>query len=233
MKKLFLSTFIMLFITGMVHAQWNTDLTTNNMNNTNTGNVGVGTSNLSAKFTIYQTSALGAAAKNNILLSATGGPTINNFRNNVWLVRNAAGSDWFTARLHDGISVDLSFLTPQTDTRTWWERDAYQDIQSWGTAANTYLTINKGKVGVGTTSPRSSLDIWGGILYVTGADLVGTTYVSANQGYAYFCNNTLGNGLAISPSGSVGIGTTAPDSKLSVNGTIHSREVKNRSERME
>src|SRR5476651_544867 len=148
MKKLSFTLVIFLFISQLSHAQWTTDVS-NNMSNTNAGNVGVGTSILSAKFTIYQGLSLGSAIKNNILLSSTIGTTSNNLKSNLWLVRNAAGTDWFTARLHDGISIDNSYLTPQTDTRTWWERDPRNDIQSWGNSASTYLTINQGNVGIG------------------------------------------------------------------------------------
>ncbi|QEC79308.1 hypothetical protein [Mucilaginibacter ginsenosidivorax] len=120
------------------------------------GNVGIGTNILSAKFTVYNSTPLGSTAKNNVLLSSVSSTagTANNFKNNLWLVRNAAGSDWTTARLHDGISVDVSFGNPQTDTRTWWERDPNQDIQSWGTSGNTYLSINAGNVGVGTIDTK-------------------------------------------------------------------------------
>jgi hypothetical protein len=163
MKKISFTLVILLFISQLSHAQWAADHgNINNISNTNTGNVGVGTSTLSAKFTIYQGLQLGSAIKNNTLLSSTIGTTIaNTFKSNLWLVRNAAGTDWLTARLHDGIGIDNSFLTPQTDTRTWWERDPYNNIQSWGTSASTYLTINQGNVGIGTTTPNDLLDVNG------------------------------------------------------------------------
>jgi hypothetical protein len=120
------------------------------------GNVGIGTNSPYAKFTVYNSVPLGSVAKNNVLLSSVSSTagTANNFKNNLWIVRNAAGSDWTTARLHDGISVDVSFGNPQTDTRTWWERDPNQDIQSWGTSGSTYLSINAGNVGVGTIDTK-------------------------------------------------------------------------------
>jgi len=83
--------------------------------------------------------------------------------NNIWLVRNTAGNDWGSTRLHDAISLNGAFQSPQVDTRTWWERDADQDIQSWGSAATTYFTINQGNVGIGIINPQNKLDVNGTI----------------------------------------------------------------------
>jgi len=130
------------------------------------GNVGIGNANPDAKLTVFATTALGGVTKNSVLLSTVGGPSgSNNFKNNLWLVRNSAGNDWLTARLHDGISIDVSFLSPQTDTRTWWERDPSKDVQSWGTSANTYLSIVQGNVAIGTLDPKGyKLAVNGGVI---------------------------------------------------------------------
>jgi hypothetical protein len=135
--------------------------------------------------TLYQAAQLGAVAKNTTLLSTTSGSTTaNNFMNNVWLVRNAAGSDWTTARLHDGISIDNTFLTPQVNTSTWWERDPNKNIQSWGNATNTYLTINNGNVGVGITTPLANLHVvtGGTSIDAFGASTTPGLIIQANTG---------------------------------------------------
>jgi hypothetical protein len=123
------------------------------------GNVGIGSQVITpaAKLEVRATSGPGSTSGNTKLLFRIGGSggTANHVMNNHWLLRDEAGSSWTSIRFHDGLSVDASYLTPKTDTRTWWERDPNNNIQSWGNANSTYLTINNGSVGIGTTNPGS------------------------------------------------------------------------------
>lgn len=82
--------------------------------------------------------------------------------NRLFLVRDEAGDEWTTARFHEGISIDDSFSKPG-ETRTWWERDPYDKIQSWGDGSETYMTINRGNVGIGIIDPQNKLDVNGTI----------------------------------------------------------------------
>jgi len=119
--------------------------------------VGIGTTVPAAKLSVRQNNELGTTALNNMLVTSFTGLTGNGMQENTWVVRNTAGADWTSARLHNGISIDVSYLSPQIDTRTWWERDPQADIQSWGTANSTYMTISAGKVGIGTTDTKGYL----------------------------------------------------------------------------
>ncbi len=71
-----------------------------------------------------------------------------------------------------------------------------------GTGANAV------SVGIGTASPRSSIDVWGGQIDVTGSDFNGTAVVGASGGNAFFSNNTPANGIVVGSSGTVNMPST-------------------------
>ncbi|MBB6126350.1 autotransporter outer membrane beta-barrel domain-containing protein [Mucilaginibacter lappiensis] len=226
MKKVCLTIISVLSIVQLSYAQWTT--AGNNIYNSNTGNVGIGINSGTAKFAVYQSTALGSITKNNLLLSSVGGAAANSVQNNIWLVRNAAGSDFTTSRLHDGISIDGSYVSPQTDTRTWWERDPTSDVQSWGTAANTYLTIKQGNLGLGTTTPAAKLDVTvASSTYTNNIKFGDATpgYLTAGTVGIFMSNNVGTPVFTVLHTGNVGIGQTNPQNKLDVNGTVHSKAV--------
>jgi len=120
------------------------------------GDIGIGTNAPNAKLAIFQAAELGNAARTSKLILTVSGAvgTGNNFQHNTWLSRNENGNDWLSAVLHDGISIDDSYLIPSVDTRTWWERNPEGNIQSWGDKQNTYMTLNNGNVSIGTKDSK-------------------------------------------------------------------------------
>jgi hypothetical protein len=114
------------------------------------GNVGVGISSTPARLEVQNTIPLGTSSGSSQLLTRTSNYyNTNYYQNNIWVRRDAPGSDWLTTRLHDGISIDGSYLTPGIDTRTWWERSPFRDIQSWGDGNTTHMTLNQGRLNIG------------------------------------------------------------------------------------
>lgn len=117
------------------------------------------------------------------------------------------------------------------------------------TLADTRMTIiGNGNVGIGTTSPGAKLEVAGNIrnssLLVKGLQpgidfantstgghswnmwSVGPSETMPNGSLAFYDETANQYRLGIDNNGNVGIGTSNPDAKLAVNGTIHSTEVK-------
>ena len=95
----------------------------------------------------------------------------------------------------------------------------------------------EGNVGIGTNNPRARLEVVGGNLLINrGGELnfsvngnkragIRSTNSSPFNELQFFTGGNI-ESMRIDAEGNVGIGTTNPNSKLAVNGTIHAKEVK-------
>lgn len=128
----------------------------------------------------------------------------------------------------------VSFVQLWSDNAVIWKNGSTSNGLRFGCAndlgagswSEKIRMTDAGSLGIGTASPRTRLDVWGGNLSVTGADVNGTFVGGAQAGIAYMGCNALTNGISINPSGSVGIGTTAVGTtKLAVEGNIGARKV--------
>ncbi len=119
---------------------------------------------------VWAQNTLNTSVGSSILLGSFSGPTgvpgsSQWIRNSRWLLRSGTASPWTWSgvSVHDGISVDGSFLTPATDTKTWWERDPSADLQTWGNDNNKYMRLAHGKLALGTGyNPDESANAWYG-----------------------------------------------------------------------
>jgi hypothetical protein len=289
MKIFLITTIAFLAISITCNAQWT--LGPGNINNTNTGNVGIGTTSPIAKLEVDGPSVANGTSNALFLLNPSntlnagaglifGGPSniyaSGSIRGALYnalaggtgkliLGSNSSGVSndeltLFGGKVGVGTATPITLLdvvvaSPKTTVAGnvasfLSTNDAANPFglrtMIYGAAAiaNRYVTLqtsdyglvdggslilqpSTGYVGIGTTTPSRSLDVNGYIQTNTGTifnngKLWDITSNSANL----FINETgIGTRLTFAAGGNVGIGTTSPDQKLTVNGTIHAKSV--------
>jgi hypothetical protein len=145
-----------------------------------TGNLAVNGSILGsagAGVSLYQVSGLGSTSGDFQVLSSKTGISGNITTERTWLRRKTNGSQWDSASLHNGITVDTFFNIPGSTTRTWWERDILAGIQSWGDGATTYFSVNSTRFNIPlstqSTSPTTGASVIGGGQGIGGNQYIG------------------------------------------------------------
>ncbi len=175
-----------------------------------TGNIGIGTTGPSAPLQIAGVSSI-QSINTSLILGASGTtyPALSFF--------NASGVNRHTIRLDTGTNDNLAFLANNGTVAS----------PSWTGA----MVIDKtGNVGIGTTAPGQKLDVVGNI---RGTQLcIGTDCRSswpsggslpigvAGQTLRHDGTNWIANSVLFNSGTDIGIGTTAPDSKLQINSGV-------------
>jgi len=194
---------------------WTTSGT--NISNTNTGNVGIGTSTPNRRLTVQTASdAYGLAHTNGNIeiasyISSTDAFFGTKSSHDLYLMTNGGAKMIITATGRIGLG-DIAPTNPLTV----------------GGPANF-----ESNVGIGTSSPSTSLTIAGTNNFGTGGSSLYLTNTTAITGRTYLVGSTTGGlfqigdvtaGLAtrvvVDAAGNVGIGTVSPGQKLQVSGNI-------------
>ncbi|MEQ8245925.1 hypothetical protein [Fulvivirga sp.] len=182
---------------------------------------------------VRQGGALGQTLNHSQLIMRLQAESSNNFYQSIWIRRDeTGGGDWKTTRLHNGISIDGSYLSPGVNTRTWWERDPKDNIQSWGNGAHTYMVLQGPSLTLGSESGAygrfqvnqqdDAADKGIAVLNSTGQRAM-RLWTDANNSYVY-SGATGASDLILNGQGKVGIGTNSPSAHLDIKADIQNRD---------
>jgi hypothetical protein len=246
MKYIFIP--LLISITSHVFGQWNTNGT--NIHNTNSGNVGIGTTSPTAKFEINQAGMGGTSGQNQALRIGAGNSST--YFGNSQIIFSYGGGGGYAHAIKSRHMGSTS-VGNAIDFFLWQPTDAVNSVGSLHV-----MTLNGGNVGIGTTTPNARLEIFGGSYNATNL-ILSANYIdkfrwrlkTIDRGNAIDMDFTssdgddaeetilkltrstsgrpefqLHNNTIVANDGNVGIGTASPNQKLTVNGTIYGKEVK-------
>ena len=207
--------------------QWTTSV--NDISNSNTGNVGIGTVSPTRKLDVN--GYVRVRSINNeggtIALDGQNGTTmyVENINGRFRLVNSPWTAEIFSINQSGDVAALTSMSAPRycigASCITAWPAGGGQ----WTTSGNDISNANTGNVGIGTVSPGNKLavvagaDTWATTFY--GLSTSNTVRIGTYTGVAAIgANNNAGNAwanLSINPGGgNVGIGTATPQGRLAV-----------------
>ncbi len=167
----------------------NADDQNEKMRITMNGRLGLGISNPKARLHVYESTALTSGSGQFMPLTSVSGNTgSNSLHHNTWLQRNSSGlGNWSDVVLVDGLSIDVSFANLNSTTgdnpKTWWKRHAYSNTQTWGDGSNTYMSLEQGKLCIGTKRSTAHSNA---LLSVDGKVVCKDLYVTASSDWPDF-----------------------------------------------
>ena len=171
------------------------------------GNVGIGTTTPIQKLTVWGTGTLPSAIANTQLLV---GDTSGFANAGIALVTNA------------GNAASLTFGSTASPTLGRIEYDNTNNYMRFYTNSSERMRIDSsGNVGIGTSSPVTKLDIAATsnprIRFEDTGDFEWRIGIVDGSSFGFFSAGTVTERMRIDSSGNVGIGTTSPAAKLTVN----------------
>ena len=193
---------------AMVQAQWTTS--GNDITNTNSGNVGIGTTP-------------GAGRK----LEVRGGNIFHQWSTSSgteWGFYTAINNNHFTSNLYfdgqwkmiaTGKGAFITTAPNNGEAFSIYADNTSRSANAVSTFGQLFMVAMDGKVGVGTASPLYSLDVNGGVNSFRAKAASGLS----NDTIATFENSTAIQ-MIVRANGNVGIGTTSPTEKLHVGGNL-------------